>query len=637
MATYYIDFDGGNNASAGTSTGAAWKHCPGDANATGVAASTTPAAGDRIQFKPGVRYYGKIALKSSGNSGAQIVYDGSAAGWGSGSGKAIIDGTAALSFSVCTSEGTGVGQVENSNFASIYYASVGSSDLWDMLLLEGSNFLVHAGATERHDEAWNYGNVAEWEAVTTGLTTTTATSATLFSQADSGYWVGAVIGVHVTGNAVQWRTITSFDPGTDTVTFSALSSAPYQWGSYDNKYHFTVINGERQLTGPGQYAVDEANNLVYVWPTSNIANVRQAAQTYFFSTNGRSYVNISGFQMVGTYGTAYEAGRAITASTSTPTNGVIIENNDIANVSVGDASAAIYVLGAGTTECYVRNNTIERISGGRGVFTPGSNVTTSGNTFRWVMGTVWFSLSGSTYPAQNQSCLNNVLEDCSGVHSNDLSFYGLEAYPATGCVIAGNRSVRSRAWGGEFAVSFQHHRNVLVYNNVFDGDVIDEAPADSSSYSKYYNNTVSGYLRVYEANIHTTCEVKNNILTQGILNNTGEDWSDIVRADNAYVTLSYRQDSGYGWTLESGGITGATTANLFTNYDAGDLTLKAGAVAVDAGVDLSAEGIAADVLGVGRPQGAAWDIGAYEYATPAASTPNPLGNRGSIMLAMGAF
>jgi hypothetical protein len=90
--TYYIDFATGSDAALGTDTTIPWKHCPGDTNATGVAASTTPTAGDTFIFKGGVTYTGDIAIKQSGTSGAPITYDGTGSTWGSG--VAIVDLTA---------------------------------------------------------------------------------------------------------------------------------------------------------------------------------------------------------------------------------------------------------------------------------------------------------------------------------------------------------------------------------------------------------------------------------------------------------------------------------------------------------------------------------------------------------------
>jgi len=70
-ATYYVDYDAGSDAAAGTSTGAAWKHCPGDANATGTAASTSLSAGDTVIFKGGVTY------SSSGSAVITLSWSGS--------------------------------------------------------------------------------------------------------------------------------------------------------------------------------------------------------------------------------------------------------------------------------------------------------------------------------------------------------------------------------------------------------------------------------------------------------------------------------------------------------------------------------------------------------------------------------
>jgi len=117
-ATYYVDYDGGNNSNAGTSTGAPWKHSPFDANATGNAASTTPAAGDTIQFKAGVRYKGALIVNSSGTLGNSITYKGT--GWGTG--KAILDGSVLFTntWTQCTADTQVYG---NANYANIWYAN----------------------------------------------------------------------------------------------------------------------------------------------------------------------------------------------------------------------------------------------------------------------------------------------------------------------------------------------------------------------------------------------------------------------------------------------------------------------------------------------------------------------------------
>ncbi len=66
-AAYYVDYAGGSDTAAGTSTSTAWQHCPGDANATGTPASKTFSAGDIVYFKGGVTYAGHFQTNHSGS------------------------------------------------------------------------------------------------------------------------------------------------------------------------------------------------------------------------------------------------------------------------------------------------------------------------------------------------------------------------------------------------------------------------------------------------------------------------------------------------------------------------------------------------------------------------------------------
>lgn len=92
----YVDFEGGDDANSGMSPGAAWKHCPGDPSATDVPAGFNLIGGDKIIFKGGVVYRGRINCTWSGSEGRPIIYDGNTAGtWGTG--KAVFDGSETIS------------------------------------------------------------------------------------------------------------------------------------------------------------------------------------------------------------------------------------------------------------------------------------------------------------------------------------------------------------------------------------------------------------------------------------------------------------------------------------------------------------------------------------------------------------
>jgi hypothetical protein len=60
---------------------------------------------------------------------------------------------------------------------------------------------------------------------------------------------------------------------------------------------------------------------------------------------------------------------------------------------------------------------------------------------------------------------------------------------------------------------------------------------------------------------------------------------------------------------------------LFVNPAARDFHLQAGSPAIDKGIPVS--GLLQDPDGVSRPQGAGWDVGAYEYRTMGIRNPQP--------------
>jgi hypothetical protein len=72
-ATYYVDFSGGADTNAGTSTGAAWQHVKGMVGCTSVCNSTTPVGGDTVIFKGGVTWTGWGVWELIGGS-SDVLY-----------------------------------------------------------------------------------------------------------------------------------------------------------------------------------------------------------------------------------------------------------------------------------------------------------------------------------------------------------------------------------------------------------------------------------------------------------------------------------------------------------------------------------------------------------------------------------
>lgn len=88
-----------------------------------------------------------------------------------------------------------------------------------------------------------------------------------------------------------------------------------------------------------------------------------------------------------------------------------------------------------------------------------------------------------------------------------------------------------------------------------------------------------------------------------------------------------------GSYIATGGRTNVTVSNnlahhniseaKFTNPSADDYSLQSDSPAVDAGINLSFEGITVDYMGIARPQGSGYDIGAYEFVSEPPDTPTP--------------
>jgi hypothetical protein len=85
-----------------------------------------------------------------------------------------------------------------------------------------------------------------------------------------------------------------------------------------------------------------------------------------------------------------------------------------------------------------------------------------------------------------------------------------------------------------------------------------------------------------------------------------------VQPDSDYnIIVTSRAQAG-GWKEGAHTLSFANLTAFFTDLGGGDFTLASGVGALDVGVDLSGYQFNVDRAGVTRPQGAAWDIGAYE-------------------------
>lgn len=92
---YFVDYTNGNDANNGRAPQQAWKHAPGDPQASGQPRAVRLGPGDRVIFAAGVVYRGTIDVTSSGTPEAPIVFEGA-------DGKpAVISGAERLAAEPC--------------------------------------------------------------------------------------------------------------------------------------------------------------------------------------------------------------------------------------------------------------------------------------------------------------------------------------------------------------------------------------------------------------------------------------------------------------------------------------------------------------------------------------------------------
>ncbi|MGV7207281.1 choice-of-anchor Q domain-containing protein [Oxalobacteraceae bacterium A2-2] len=186
-----------------------------------------------------------------------------------------------------------------------------------------------------------------------------------------------------------------------------------------------------------------------------------------------------------------------------------------------------------------------------------------------------------------------------------MTMYGIYSYAANSDVK--NNLVHGVSYAGVRLWRDAAHDNV-INNTIFavhTGIVVGGG-------EPYQGGTLNDYTRV-----------ANNIVYDTVY---GVIELGAVGAHNSYANNLMSKQSAYPYLLFGGAVASATVAAGpgFVNYvraGGGDYRLAALSPAIDAGAALEAP--ATDFSGAARPSGAAFDIGAYEYAAGPAPTPAP--------------
>ena len=423
----------------------------------------------------------------------------------------------------------------------------------------------------------------------------------------------------------------------DTVIFKRGITYYGMITTLSNGVNYTVTDwgtGDAIINGSGNDAVFQVqHNNITIDGGSNrnlviTGNINHAGiWNYNDSTNlsGSTFTNLN-ISFIGSASSDEGVGIKIGGNNNAYTN-YVISNNYISYVY----SSAIKISGSGTKNINIVNNIIENSgdkagedtqinlssNAGEGV----QNATVHNNTIRNSAG----NANGINVNNANNSIYDNLIYNNGG--------YGMSLSPDyntnyNGVIYVYLNKIYNNVNNGIIIGTSSALRYAQIYNNLIYNNSVAEINLLSSSSNNlifsnsiYTNFTGSG-IRVQIGSNATT--IKNNI----IRTNNGY----VIYADTSNLTENYNciyRTGGVDWIVWNGSLYSSLTtyrtqtnqgANSmwqdcnFTDPQNGNFQLSSTSPAINNGTDLSAY-FTTDFLGVSRPQGSGWDIGAYEYVS----------------------
>ena len=334
--------------------------------------------------------------------------------------------------------------------------------------------------------------------------------------------------------------------------------------------------------------------------------------------------------------------RIVTPNTFTSRDGINLEG---ANWSVIEGFTCSNLPRAGIRAVtgdhnVIRGNTCES-NGTWGIFTGFTNDLTVENNTCALSKTqhgIYVSNSSDRATLRNNRCHHNF---GAGIQINADASQGGDGI-STGCRIYNNVVWENGAGGGaainlDGVVGAEIFNNLLYENHATGIALFQQDGAVGSSGATIYNNTIvhaaNGRWCILLVDGATGTTLRNNIIiTQHPTHGTiAVDASSITGLNSDFNLVTNRLGNNgdataislTAWRSATGqdahsSVAPASIDSLFVNRASGNFQLAAGSAAINAGTTLTFAGAALDALGVARPQGGAFDDGAFEFTGSAA-------------------
>jgi len=353
-ATYHVDFAAGNNTADGLSPQTAWKHSPGDPNATDKPMAVLLAPGDTILLKGGVAYHGSIQVAVSGAPEKPITLDGNTAGT-YGEGRAIIDGGQVIEkWQRCQSAGDAMG---NPKWREIFYADI-NVDIaenfnhgevvlhrqvpkekqapWQRIILyDGESRLLPIAQSPKPSDPFYPDIPGDFlvspEQIATEDGMSYITDKKNLAGKTPDFYDGTIVGLHGGNNHVYFTAVNKYEPKTNRLYFAQFKPSTYK------ESRFAFYNSVRLIEQPGEWSIKptDTGSRVFLLPErlengfpSNIGF--PVLETGVAINSGASHIRIQGFLIQRFSGGA----GAVSVSRNEPrSKGITVANCEIRFVS----------------------------------------------------------------------------------------------------------------------------------------------------------------------------------------------------------------------------------------------------------------------------------------------------------------
>jgi len=215
----------------------------------------------------------------------------------------------------------------------------------------------------------------------------------------------------------------------------------------------------------------------------------------------------------------------------------------------------------------------------------------------------------------NVTVRGNVVQNSSGGTAHGLVAEGVFS-GRTNYLFEGNRLFNGNGSG----ISLTGQNGTVVRNNIIYG--MGAAGIRSAAMGSFgcidvaaYNNTIYNNGTGIAISSTNTIKVNNNLV---VGNGSGGSSSGSTNIASDYNLWAPSKAT---WSEGTHSLIRQSTSGVMVNPDGANFQLTSDSPAIDVGVDLSFTGFDSAFDGLPRPQGMAWDIGAYEFgSTPSSPT-----------------